>query len=175
MWLWRCLCVSTSDRPDSHLIYTYPNFYKRSAGLVCSVCIWQVCVCVCVRQSWQPSYLTPRPSMCVWVSILDFLLQLVCTTVSHRTVASLSRVQISRWGLVSEDLLGFKRPPLLLLPPNSVIRFTLAVEQNKNWRRDRESVWAWKRLKATVIKRATNAKPFYSRPMVFSDQIKGTF
>lgn len=36
------VCVSTSDRPDSHLIYTYSNFYKLSAGLV-----FCVCVCVC--------------------------------------------------------------------------------------------------------------------------------
>lgn len=33
------VCVSTTDRPDSHLIYTYPNFYKLSPGLVHSVCV----------------------------------------------------------------------------------------------------------------------------------------
>lgn len=47
-----CVClseavgVSSGDRPDSHLIYTYPNFYKLSAGLV-----WSLCVCMggCVK------------------------------------------------------------------------------------------------------------------------------
>lgn len=32
-----------------------------------------------------------------------------------------------------------------------------------------------KRLKGIVIKHATNAKLFYNRPMVFSDQIKEAF
>lgn len=76
-------------------------------------------------------------------------------------------------GLVSlKDLLGFKHLLLLLLLLNCVIHFTLTLEKNKKnkkkWRRE-------EREKAAVIKRATDAKPFYDRPMVFSDQIKRTF
>lgn len=103
-------CGSPCDSPDSHLIYSYPNFYLLWAGLVCLTAILFNLLSQQVCAGW---YLT---SYIGWPQ---------CTTASHSTVAPLSKSKSAVGTLSPERYSGYKHLPPLLLSPESVINFLL--------------------------------------------------